>query len=80
MVLGNFTRMVERRRVWVRENINSVKVVCCGEIRYNKNAAEVKISGGPCLLGLRRGFWSALPQARIYRLMGSRRLRLFAMN
>jgi hypothetical protein len=46
MVLGNFTRMVERRRVWVRENINSVKVVCCGEIRYNKNAAEVKISGG----------------------------------
>ena len=79
MVLGNFTRMVERRRVWVRENINSVKVVCCGEIRYNKNAAEVKISGGlvcwACGVAL-----VGVTAARIYRLMGSRRLRLFAMN
>jgi hypothetical protein len=68
------------RRVWVRQNINSMKVVCCGAIRYNKNAAEVKRFRVAFLIGLAVWLWSALPQALIYCLMGSRMLRLFAMN
>jgi hypothetical protein len=47
---------------------------------YNKNAAEVKRFRVALFIGLAVWLWSALPQALIYCLMGSRMLRLFAMN
>ena len=46
----------------------------------SENAAEVKRFRVAFLIGLAVWLWSALPQALIYCLMGSRMLRLFAMN